>query len=213
MTTPSQSVIDIAARVRGRKLSAVEAVRGSLARIERHDGSIKAFTQTFDDSAIDRARGVDERVAAGHGDSLPLAGVPIAVKDNICLSLGKTTCASRMLEHYESPFTATAAQPAVLPLVKTGVRIPSAEYDGVVAVSAHSQPDVGPPFVPLRHSGVASADAGGVHTHWRPQRLFDSSSSAMSDVGSAFTPSMCRPAGKVNGPKFTDVAVPTPLNE
>lgn len=110
MTTPFQSVIDIAARVRGRTLSAVEVVRDSLARIERHDGAIKAFTQTFDDSAIERARRIDERVAAGHGDSLPLAGVPIAVKDNICLSLGKTTCASRMLEHYESPFTATAAQ-------------------------------------------------------------------------------------------------------
>lgn len=106
----STSVIDIAARVRGRKLSAVEAVRESLSRIDRHDGALKAFTQTFGDAAIERARRVDERVAAGHGDALPLAGVPLAIKDNICLAWGKTTCASRMLEGYESPFTATAAQ-------------------------------------------------------------------------------------------------------
>jgi aspartyl-tRNA(Asn)/glutamyl-tRNA(Gln) amidotransferase subunit A len=68
--------------------------------------------QTFPEKTLAAAAEVDRRVAAG--ERLPLAGVPIAVKDNICLGPvpygGRTTCASRLLEKYESPFTATAAQ-------------------------------------------------------------------------------------------------------
>ncbi|HRQ73870.1 MAG TPA: Asp-tRNA(Asn)/Glu-tRNA(Gln) amidotransferase subunit GatA, partial [Phycisphaerales bacterium] len=57
----------------------------------------------------DDARALDARLRAG-GRAGPLAGVPVAVKDNLCLARGRTTCASRMLEAYESPFTATAVQ-------------------------------------------------------------------------------------------------------
>lgn len=77
------------------------------------------------------AKWVDEAVAAGHGADLTLAGVPVAIKDNICIGpdaraaaalpgyAGRTTCASRMLERYESPYTATA----VMRLIQAGAII------------------------------------------------------------------------------------------
>ena len=56
-----------------------------------------------------RAEGIDHTVAAGDDPGL-LAGVPIAIKDNIATSHGTTTCGSRMLEHYKSPFDATVVE-------------------------------------------------------------------------------------------------------
>jgi aspartyl-tRNA(Asn)/glutamyl-tRNA(Gln) amidotransferase subunit A len=101
------------------KASATEIAREALTRAEQAK-PLNAFLQLFPDKALAAAREVDARVAAG--EDLPLAGVPVAIKDNICLGPdgakvgdgrgygGRTTCASRILENYESPYTATAAQ-------------------------------------------------------------------------------------------------------
>src|SRR5690606_17495015 len=59
----------------------------------------------FAESALDRAKRIDAGEVAG-----PLAGVPIAVKDCMCTTVGTTACSSKMLEHYRSPFTATAVR-------------------------------------------------------------------------------------------------------
>ncbi|USO00219.1 MAG: Asp-tRNA(Asn)/Glu-tRNA(Gln) amidotransferase subunit GatA [Phycisphaeraceae bacterium] len=99
---------DIAAAVRSGQTSAAEVVALALGAIEEHDGRLSAFTQVFHQRAAEQAQAVDVRIA--NGEDLPLAGVPVALKDNICLAWGKTTCASRMLAEYASPFTATAAQ-------------------------------------------------------------------------------------------------------
>ena len=57
---------------------------------------------------MDAAREVDQRIAQGTFDAMgPLAGVPVAFKDNMNLTGTRTTCASRMLETYVSPYTAT----------------------------------------------------------------------------------------------------------
>ncbi len=83
---------------------------------------LRAFLQMFPEQAIAHARRIDEALARPDATHLPLAGVPVVVKDNICLGpdlhtpgdamgyAGRTTCGSRMLEAYLSPFTATAAQ-------------------------------------------------------------------------------------------------------
>ncbi len=80
----------------------------ALGRIDELNPRLNALTQVFHQRAAEQARAVDIRVESG--EELPLAGVPVVLKDNICLAWGRTTCASRMLEHYRSPFTATAAQ-------------------------------------------------------------------------------------------------------
>lgn len=116
------SAIEISERVRAGTLSAKDVVRESLATIERLNPSINAFVETFADRALVRASEIDEVVQAGKASKLALAGVPIAVKDNICVGPdlehkgdrrgfgGRTTCASHILRNYESPYTATAVQ-------------------------------------------------------------------------------------------------------
>jgi len=119
MTLPSTAHA-IAHAVNTRALSAVETTRAALDRLASREPAIDAFLDTFPDAALRHAALIDQRIAAG--DSLPLAGVPIAIKDNLALgpdlwsandSLGyggRTTCASRILANYRSPFTATSIQ-------------------------------------------------------------------------------------------------------
>jgi aspartyl-tRNA(Asn)/glutamyl-tRNA(Gln) amidotransferase subunit A len=104
-----RGAIDTAALVRSKKLSAVDAVRESLAAIDRGNGAINAVVETLAEPALARAKEIDARVARGDVESLPLAGVPVVLKDNICLDRGHTTCASEMLRNFQSPYTATAA--------------------------------------------------------------------------------------------------------
>ena len=107
------SMIETAGRIARGALSAEEAAREALARIDAVQSQLNAFVDVFHDAAITQARAVDARRSAGETLG-PLAGVPVAVKDNICLGQdaypGRTTCASRMLGGYRSPYTATALQ-------------------------------------------------------------------------------------------------------
>jgi Asp-tRNA(Asn)/Glu-tRNA(Gln) amidotransferase A subunit family amidase len=91
--------------VRSGATSASDVVGLSLGRVDDANGELNALTQVFHDRAIEQARAIDTRVASGDGGGLALAGVPVAIKDNICLSWGRTTAGSRMLERYRSPFT------------------------------------------------------------------------------------------------------------
>ncbi|MFO0838613.1 MAG: Asp-tRNA(Asn)/Glu-tRNA(Gln) amidotransferase subunit GatA [Phycisphaerae bacterium] len=103
------SAIAISAEVRAGRRRAEDVCAASLERIAARDDRIGAFLQVFRTAAMERARRVDARIQArglAPGD-LPLAGVPVAVKDNICTREGKTTCASRILADYRSPFDAT----------------------------------------------------------------------------------------------------------
>jgi aspartyl-tRNA(Asn)/glutamyl-tRNA(Gln) amidotransferase subunit A len=103
---------DIAERVLKREISAVEVVRDALERIARIDPVLGAFHEVFVDEAIAAAGLIDQMVSRGATPQagMPLAGVPIAIKDNIATELGHTTCGSRILENYQSPFDATAVK-------------------------------------------------------------------------------------------------------
>jgi aspartyl-tRNA(Asn)/glutamyl-tRNA(Gln) amidotransferase subunit A len=102
-------VVETARGVARGAFSAEERVRASLAEIARRDGELNAFVEVFEGDALARAREID--AARARGETLgALAGVPVGVKDNIVVSRGRTTCGSRMLEGYRSPFTATAVE-------------------------------------------------------------------------------------------------------
>ncbi len=91
--------------ITAKQLSAAEATRCYLDRIERHNPSINAFHEVYADRARARADHADAGKLAG-----PLAGVPIAIKDNLCTDWGRTTCSSRILENFRAPYTATAVR-------------------------------------------------------------------------------------------------------
>ncbi|MCC6108415.1 MAG: Asp-tRNA(Asn)/Glu-tRNA(Gln) amidotransferase GatCAB subunit A, partial [Denitrobacterium sp.] len=118
--------MDIAAIRSGlaaKEFSAREVAEQSLARIDAVDGTVNAFLEVTPEAALAKADEVDAAIAAGAFDELgPLAGVPVAFKDNMNLAGTHTTCASHMLENYVSPYTATCVQRAIdagaLPLGK-----------------------------------------------------------------------------------------------
>ena len=99
----------IAEGVRNKSFTATEVARAALERAHRLDPKIKAFVTILDDAALVAARRVDAAIASG-GNIGRLAGVPVAIKDNLCIEGIRTTCSSKILENYIPPYTATAVQ-------------------------------------------------------------------------------------------------------
>ena len=103
------SVRELSARLAARELSAEEVLNAYLSRIEGAEPEVCAYLSVLPGLALEKAREIDARRAAG--ETLhPLAGVPAALKDNLCTSFGHTTCASKMLEGFEAPYDATAVR-------------------------------------------------------------------------------------------------------
>src|ERR1700710_958617 len=100
---------EIAARVRSREVSAAEVLESCLARTARVEPLIGAYLEIFETEARARAAEVDRRAAAGD-DPGPLAGVPVALKDNLSLAGRALACGSRILAGYVAPYTATAVE-------------------------------------------------------------------------------------------------------
>lgn len=105
-TLDELSAAQIAAGVVAGEFSATEVAQASLDAIEKRDGAIQAFLQVSADLALEAAAITDKNRAAKKQLGA-LAGVPVAFKDNLHLVGTRTTCASKMLENYESVFTAT----------------------------------------------------------------------------------------------------------
>jgi aspartyl-tRNA(Asn)/glutamyl-tRNA(Gln) amidotransferase subunit A len=106
---PLGSAVAVAAAVRSGQRSAREVLDAHLARIDQAEPAIHAFNLVLADQARQAADDLDRRVAAGH-DVGPLAGVPIALKDNLCTRGVATTCSSRILEGWLPPYDATVVQ-------------------------------------------------------------------------------------------------------
>jgi aspartyl-tRNA(Asn)/glutamyl-tRNA(Gln) amidotransferase subunit A len=100
-----KTVAELASNLQARVVSSVELTRAFLARIERHQGLCNAFITVTAEAALAEAARADARLAAG--DSGPLTGVPIAHKDIFCTQGVRTTCGSRMLANFVSPYDAT----------------------------------------------------------------------------------------------------------
>ena len=105
---PAMGVREIRAGLAAREFSAREIAEASLARIRALDGATHAYLETTERLALDQAERIDAAVAAGELSACgPLAGVPVAFKDNMNLAGTHTTCSSAMLANYVSPYTAT----------------------------------------------------------------------------------------------------------
>jgi len=99
------SALDYIQEVKTGNISAEDFVAKTIERIQSVDDKLHAFLSVNDD-AVNQARAIDKKVKSGEkvGDCF---GMPISVKDNMCIKDSKTTCASKMLENFVAPYDAT----------------------------------------------------------------------------------------------------------
>jgi aspartyl-tRNA(Asn)/glutamyl-tRNA(Gln) amidotransferase subunit A len=86
-------------------ISARDLTAAYLDRIEKHNATLNAYNEVLSDYALQRAEAVDRGEVTG-----PLAGLPIAIKDNLCTTVGRTTCSSKILADFRAPYNATVIE-------------------------------------------------------------------------------------------------------
>ncbi len=100
------SALSLRKKILSKEITALEVTDYFLKRIEKYDPKIKAFLTVFKDKARVKAQEIDDKIS----QNLPvgkLAGIPIAIKDNMHIEGEITTCASKFLENYTAPFDST----------------------------------------------------------------------------------------------------------
>ncbi|HET6350236.1 MAG TPA: Asp-tRNA(Asn)/Glu-tRNA(Gln) amidotransferase subunit GatA [Candidatus Krumholzibacteria bacterium] len=105
MKVASLSIAELRRCIAARELTPLDACDAALAQIDARDGDVRAFLNVDRDAVRDRARQLGASKAQN-----ALHGVPVAIKDNMCIAGTKTTCASKILGGYQPPYTATAVQ-------------------------------------------------------------------------------------------------------
>jgi aspartyl-tRNA(Asn)/glutamyl-tRNA(Gln) amidotransferase subunit A len=103
-----KTVAELATALRAGEISSVELTRAYLQRIEQHQRELNAFISVTAQAALAQAAEADQRRAAGKAG--PITGVPIAHKDIFCTRGERTTCGSRMLADFVSPYDATVVE-------------------------------------------------------------------------------------------------------
>jgi len=100
------TVKELKEKIRKKEISVQEVVKSYYQRIEQVEEKIHSFITLTKKEALEQAKRIDEKIK--NGEMLgELAGIPIAIKDNICIKGVKTTCGSKILENYVAPYDAT----------------------------------------------------------------------------------------------------------
>jgi len=91
------------------QVKSTEAAESVFKAIEKNDPVLGTYISTFKQQALAKAGDIDDKIAAGKPVG-QLAGVPVAIKDNMCTTFGATTCASKILENFHAPYNATVVE-------------------------------------------------------------------------------------------------------
>ena len=100
---------ELSTRLQQGEITARQLAEAAFDRIDAIDGQINAFISVDPEGALARADDIDQRRTAGETLG-PLAGIPLALKDVLCVRGGRTTCGSKILEHFIAPYDATAVE-------------------------------------------------------------------------------------------------------
>jgi aspartyl-tRNA(Asn)/glutamyl-tRNA(Gln) amidotransferase subunit A len=100
-----ETVNQLRDQIAGGQTTSTQAVTTVFERIAKNEPAIGAYLSLYQEQALQQAGCIDAKIAAGQPVGL-LAGVPIAIKDNMCTDFGATTCGSKMLEHFHAPYNA-----------------------------------------------------------------------------------------------------------
>mgnify|MGYP001577231607 CR=1 FL=1 len=103
------TIAKIVSGLKAKEFSAKEVVSSYLANIRKEDAAIHAYLEVFEKDALREAERIDKELAAGAIET-PLAGVPLAIKDNILIHGTRATAASKILEPYQSSYNATVIE-------------------------------------------------------------------------------------------------------
>jgi aspartyl-tRNA(Asn)/glutamyl-tRNA(Gln) amidotransferase subunit A len=119
-----KTAIELSKELKNRDITVTSLIESTYKTIDESDGKINAYITLLKEQALEKAAQLDKQF--DKGDELsPLAGIPIAIKDNICMKNTRTTCSSKMLENYISPISSSAAQhcldAGLIPVGKTNM--------------------------------------------------------------------------------------------
>lgn len=158
MDITSLSALELGAKIKNKEISVLEATKAQLEKIKEKDGLYHCYITVMEEEALKRAEEVQEAIDRGEYKDSPLAGVPIAIKDNICTKDVKTTCASKILYNFVPPYNATVVEK----LLKAGaVIIGKANMDEFAMGSTTETSYFGSTMNPVNTDYVPGGSSGG----------------------------------------------------
>ncbi len=105
MPTEELTALQLRDKIAAGRISSTEVTKAIFENIEKTEPTLGAYISTFRQQALEKAKEIDEKISAGKSLGV-LAGVPVAIKDNMCTTFGATTCASKILENFHAPYNA-----------------------------------------------------------------------------------------------------------